>query len=455
VANWLKAIFLLYTFAMGCFFASSGTLQQAFGVEFLSHGLSLIFLALLGFGLLYPLKFGVDRHNRFVLAFVFCMETVIFAEMINYGLVLLSYTYPVFDKALQLDCLRNTPELFAAEECNAFYDHDRTAGFRLVWEYFFSKSHNKLMLQQLAVIQGGLCCGFFSPFSCRANMDKFPSDRNTVGIQNQFLKQRVSCSTYDNYYPEQYNCADVYDYSTVPPTIGGCRFDLGVSFCLDNEITSDSLGCASYMEDYVVSLVAPHAPMFLGLSVFSFLYMLICCCMWWKRKETDVFPDFLNMNKELSDEEKAKIAMLKKEKESEEKKKSAEEDDPVKAAARLKKLVADPYKMLNIKDVEYNEIPDLFVVVPRARILVDEGFVEPDAHDLELGSVGIHTGRKSSISTHEERKRAYDDSSSSESGSGGSGSNDNDDDDKSSGSGSQGSDDNSNGSAENEGSEDS
>lgn len=111
--------------------------------------------------------------------------------------------------------------------------------------------------------------------------------------------------------------------------------------------------------------------------------------------------------------------------------------------------------MLNIKDVEYNEIPDLFVVVPRARILVDEGFVEPDAHDLELGSVGIHTGRKSSISTHEERKRAYDDSSSSESGSGGSGSNDNDYDDKSSGSGSQGSDDNSNGSAENEGSEDS
>lgn len=350
VANWLKAIFLLYTFAMGCFFASSATLQQAFGTAFLSHGLSLIFLALLGFGLLYPLKFGVDRHNRFVLAFVFCMETVIFAEMINYGLILQSYTYPAFSKSMQLDCLRNTPAVYSAEQCNAFYDHDRTAGFRLVWQYFFSKSHNKLMLQELAVIQGGLCCGFFQPFNCRENTAKFPSDRNTEGIHSQFLHQRVACSTYDNYYPEQYNCADVYDYTTNPPTIGGCRFDLGVSFCLDTEITSSSIGCASYMEDYVVGLVAPHAPLFLGLSVFSFLYMLVCCCMWWKRKETDVFPDFLQANKEMTEEEKAKAEIIKKEKDAAAAKyKSPDEDDPVKAAARAKKLVADPYKVRFVK----------------------------------------------------------------------------------------------------------
>lgn len=351
--------------------------------------------------------------------------------MINYGLVLQSYTYPAFSKSLQLDCLQNTPSEYSADQCNEFYDHDRTAGFRLVWEYFFSNSGNKLMLQQLAVIQGGLCCGFFPPFNCRENTSKFPRDRNTDGIESQFLKQRVTCSTYPNYYPQQYNCEDVYDYSTVPPTIGGCRFDLGVSFCLNNEITETSLGCASYMEDYVISLISPHAPMFLGLSVFSFLYMLVCCCMWWKRKDTDVFPDFLNANKVVSEEEKAKAALLKKEKESQEKKKTAEEDDPVKLAARAKKLVADPYKMLDIKDVEYAEVPDLFVVVPQPRILVDEGFVPPDAHDLEMGSVGIHSGRKSSISTREERKEndSEDDHSSSSSDNSGSKDEDNGSDD--------------------------
>lgn len=104
------------------------------------------------------------------------------------------------------------------------------------------------------------------------------------------------------------------------------------------------------------------------------------------------------------------------------------------------------FQLLAIEDVEYKEVPDLFVVVPRPRILVDEGFVEPDAHDIEMGSVSFHSHtRKSSISTKDERKEGdasdaeSESGSKSDSGSGsGSGSEASGSDDQSNGSGNDG-----------------
>lgn len=72
-------------------------------------------------------------------------------------------------------------------------------------------------------------------------------------------------------------------------------------------------------------------------------------------------------------------------------------------------------QLIAIEDVVYHEVKDPFVVVPRPRILVDEGFVAPDQHDIEMGSVGIHSinGRRSTITTvNQERKEADSDSDS-------------------------------------------
>jgi hypothetical protein len=324
----------MYIFSIGCYFASSNTLQQAFGVQFISYGLSLIFISLLAFGLLYPFKYGIDRHNRFVLAVVFVFESIVFGELINFGLTIQSYTYPTFNKDLQLDCSRNTPLKYSTEECTAYFNHDRTAGFRLVWAYYFSTSTNVLNYQVLSTIQGGLCCGFYPPFKCTENKAKFPSNRVTTGITSSYLKQRTTCSQYENYYPEQYDCADVKDYSTNPPIIGGCEYDLGVSFCLDSEIYSSTSGCSSYTEDYVVNLIAPHAPVLLGLCSLSLIYMLLCCCMWWKRKEVDVFPEFVNNRH-------------------------------------------------NEKIADYHEVGFQFTVKPRPKVLIEEGFLPPPQEEEE------------------------------------------------------------------------
>lgn len=298
VFNWIKGSVAIYVFAIGIYLASSTDFQQAFGTQYVSYGLSLIFLALLSFGMIFPFHYGVNRHNRFLILFVFIMDTIVFAELLNFGLTISSYTTSEFSKDLQNDCLRNIPQKYTAEQCNAFYDADRTAGFRLVWEYYFSKKSNKKSYQVITTgIGEGLCCGFFQPFKCKNNTAKFPSNRLTTGINSNLLKARVQCSTYANYYPARDNCKYVIDYSTNPVTIAGCRYDLGAGNCLDTTVEADSIGCASYVEDWVVNKISPHAIMLIVSSFINLLYMLIACCMWWKRRETDVFPEFIVGNK--------------------------------------------------------------------------------------------------------------------------------------------------------------
>lgn len=291
--SWVKAAFMIYIFGIGCFFASSLDLQHGYGVEFVSYGLSLVFLGLLSLGMIYPLKYGVDRHNRFLLVMVFIFETIVFAELINFAIIIQSYTIPQFSKSFQMDCLRNQPLLYTTEECQAYYRSDRTAGFRLVWQYYFSTKDNRKSYQILSTLQETACCGFFQPFQCQEITSKYPKNLGTKGIDSSFLKQRVSCGPYENYYPEQDNCIDYYDFAASPPIVGGCRYDLGVGFCLNQNVEGEMFGCASATEDLVATFVVPQVPMMLGCSVLNLAYMLIACCMWWKRKESDVFPAFL------------------------------------------------------------------------------------------------------------------------------------------------------------------
>lgn len=297
IFNWLKGGFAIYIFAIGCFLASSSDVQQAFGQEYVSFGVGLVFLALLSMAMIYPFKYGVDRHNRFLIVFVFAIETIVFANLIDLGIKIRSYTFPEFSKALQADCLRNVPQIYSVEECTPFYNSDRTAGIRLVWASYFTKRDKKEAFQVLTSIGDGRCCGFFQPFRCIANADKYPKDLNQAGVDGTLLAARVQCSSFPKYYPERDNCKDVEDFSTNPPTIGGCRYDLAAGNCLDVPIEAGTYGCASYMEDWVVAKIAPHSFLLLFCAAINFLYMLLACCMWWKRKEADVFPEFMTKNK--------------------------------------------------------------------------------------------------------------------------------------------------------------
>lgn len=293
VFSWFKLVIAIYVFAVGVYFTSSSDLQQAFGLEYISYGLSLIFLALLSGIIIFPHKYAVNRHNRFLLACAFVLDTIVFSEFLNFAVIIGSYIPSEFPKEMQLDCLLTTPKIYTEEECAPFYESDRTAGMRLIWETYYSSKAIKASFQMLTTFEGGTCCGFFQPFRCVSNNRKFPKSRLQAGVDSYLLESRVICSQYDNYYPAQDNCIDYKDFAANPPIIGGCQYDLGVGFCLDVDITKDSLGCASTVEDYATSLISAHAMVLFLCAAVSLLFMTYSCCMWWKRKESDLFPKFV------------------------------------------------------------------------------------------------------------------------------------------------------------------
>jgi hypothetical protein len=293
VFSWFKLLKAIYMFGTGIYFTTSTDLQQAFGLQYVSYGLSLIFLALLSGGIIFPHKYAVNRHNRFLLAAAFVFDTIVFGELLNYGVLIGSYIDPEFPKDLQLDCLLNTPQTYTPEECAPYYNSDRTAGMRLLWETYFTDKSNKDSFQVLTTFESGTCCGFFQPFNCIENQASFPKDRLQTTVDGYLLEQRVTCSKFDFYYPAQDNCIDYKDFSADPPLVGGCNYDLGVGFCLDVDIESGSQGCASVVEDYAVSLITMHSAMMFVCAAISLVFMTYSCCMWWKRKESDVFPEFV------------------------------------------------------------------------------------------------------------------------------------------------------------------
>ena len=56
---------------------------------------------------------------------------------------------------------------------------------------------------------------------------------------------------------------------------GGCKYDMGVGFCLTNEANAASFGCASGMEDYAVSKISPHVPVLIGMQLRFIIMNLI------------------------------------------------------------------------------------------------------------------------------------------------------------------------------------
>lgn len=292
VLSWMKAIFAIYIFGIGCYFASSTPIQQAYGTSFLGYGFGFIILSMMSGFVVVPHYYAVKKHNRFLLVLCFLIDMLCFILLITTGNTVRLYTLPLFTKSFQMDCLLNQPVDHTQADCLPFFRSDRTAGFRLFWEGYYTKKSNVLNYQILSTIEGDICCGFFAPMKCVVDSQSFPTKFSQTGISKSFLSQRVECGNMPGYYPQQDICLVYYDQAAVPPIVGGCNYDLGLSYCLNQVVQSSSMGCASTVEDYVAALVGPHSIVIIVLSAFNFLSMLFSCCMWWKRRETDIFPEF-------------------------------------------------------------------------------------------------------------------------------------------------------------------
>lgn len=92
------------------------------------------------------------RHNRFVLVAAFVLDSIVFGELITIALEMNSYVTPIFTPALQADCLLNTPQVYSTQDCTTYFNSDRTAGFRLLWEYYFVNRQDVNNNQGLIII---------------------------------------------------------------------------------------------------------------------------------------------------------------------------------------------------------------------------------------------------------------------------------------------------------------
>ena len=301
VLNYFKGFIGVLVGMVGLSFVIDINLHEAFTTQFKEYGGALIFLGFLSWVSVMCQSWATNRHNRFMLVLCFCMDSIVLGAQYHLGITVTSYTYPDFPSELQLDCLRSVPQVYTSDECSPYIESDRVSGMRLYWEYYYADRETRSSFQKITSIEGDLCCGFFAPLGCVENSNLFPSNRDVSSIDitlsvngvSFFLpSQRVVCGDQPQlgYYPATDECFMYSDLSTVPPTVGGCAFDMGLGYCLDKPLTDSSLGCASFVEDTMKANIETTGFLLVFFTFFNVLAMLLECCMWWKRKEIDVLP---------------------------------------------------------------------------------------------------------------------------------------------------------------------
>jgi hypothetical protein len=232
---------------------------------------------------------------------------ILMIVVLTTGIRCYNSTLPEFPEPLRASCLRHSPLLgLTPNDCASYYRSTKTAGIRLAWASLFSLSDDPVQYQVLSTIQDdNLCCGFGPPLRCTNDTRPFPSDRPTENVDSLYARQRTVCGNYVDYYPRQENCLHYFDPNVIPKIVGGCEYDMALGECVnDDSKVLNTFGCADKFETYIATLVSPNALFVAGSSVVNFLSILVSCCMIWKRKDGDVFPDFIN------EEEKVRLMLV-------------------------------------------------------------------------------------------------------------------------------------------------
>ena len=285
-----KILSSLYSLSIGFYFLSSNPLLLGLGVSFAGFGRELLMISLISLVFVIPQIYAMKRHNRFLLIVCLVIDTFVAIRLVAVSSGVERYTTPDFPKALQLDCLLSVPLNHKPGKCAEYYLSEKVAGYRLFWYGFYSNSNDNQVIFQL---ENTGCCGFFAPLKCRNDSRPFPSRYSFKGISSELLTSRVQCGPGFGYYPEESDCVDYSNPNVQPPIVGGCTYDHGLGSCLTNTKYQYVTGCASAVEDYLISAILPHVYLLLVSMSFCVLSGLASCCMFLKRKESDVFPELV------------------------------------------------------------------------------------------------------------------------------------------------------------------
>ena len=220
ILSFLKAIFALYMFGIGVSFSQDILILQAFGDVFAQYGGGLAVLGMIS-GFIIPVHiFAVKRHNRYLCVISFLVDTLVLGLVVMLSMNISSFEANKYPVALQQDCALNSPTTYWPDVCQQYFTDDRTAGFRLAWEYLYADRNNTASFQILSTLEARVCCGFGAPFSCVPDNNPFPSNRPLTGIPAYQKSHRVVCGLKPSYYPKQRDCWDYFDPAAIPPILG-------------------------------------------------------------------------------------------------------------------------------------------------------------------------------------------------------------------------------------------
>ena len=288
----MRYVVSLYFMGSGYNFMSNPQLLRAYGSGFGFTGFILLLFGLFTLLVSFPWSYAVRRHNRFLLLVLFFADVGITVVLFGVASGLKTYGTPLFDKSLQRDCLKQKPDYHTPNQCADFYNSDRTAGYRLFWEGFFSdRSAQNVALASVLIEGPGQCCGFFGPLNCVPNTKPFPSYLEPYGIETDLMSQRVMCGPVSPYYPATDTCVSYSNILVNPPIVGGCYYDMGLGPCVNNVPERYSIGCASMIEDYLSQQVLPQSYVIAGMVFLNIISAYVSFTMFIKRKEEDVLPE--------------------------------------------------------------------------------------------------------------------------------------------------------------------
>lgn len=349
-------------------------LLHAFGFSFSSYGAGILCSGLISLGTIYPQLYANKRHNRFLILCVFALDMIVVLVVFLTALEMKSYMTPQFPKAMQRDCLLNTPQIYTPAQCRPFLESDRTAGFRLLWGALFTTQVNINSYQLLTKLESSECCGFFAPMACTPINGTFPSYMLQKGVASNFLSKRVTCGKVPGFYAETSTCRDSDNINAINPTIVGCFWDLGVGYCTTQALFTYSSGCASRVEDYLIEVLQPYVALYSFTPALNLLMMLYACCMFWKRKEADVFPKKLTLASDL-------VRL-----------------DPFPCASTVFINIFGCLEHVYIAqvDVEFGKVKEQFEVNPEKDLLEKEGFLQGEDEGPRSGG-GIQMNAESKV----------------------------------------------------------
>ncbi len=206
---------------------------------------------------------------------------------------------PEVEESVRLDCMRQFPLDVEDSLCDEYFKTDRYSGFRLVWasNYELAQSEPDYYSKLDAFQNTGDCCGFGPPLGCSEDARRYPSDRPLTFVPSEFTAQRQLCGNEDQWFPSSgaagSACSQIVNPAAAVQITGGCRYEMPLGSCKDSEPEDGSLGCASILESTMNQDLRVKAAVLLAFTGFQVVSILAGCCLCWKRKATDVIPEYM------------------------------------------------------------------------------------------------------------------------------------------------------------------